>query len=257
MTTFISSFLIVLCLLSFTVSGQAPSSAQLMKEAQACIRSYKDGEALIKYEQVLAADPTHFQALCQAAVLKTKIGARTSDENKKRDYFLAAKDFADKAYDLKPNDAEANYVLAVCTGGVAIISSTRQKLAYAFQIKNYLDKALQLNPKHAGAWHVLGRWHYKIANLSFAEIATARMIYGGVPEGATTKSAIDCFQKAIQFDPGNIIYYYDLARVYEDQDDEDACKATLQMALDVTVRTSDELEVRRHCRAMLAEMEEF
>ena len=178
----------------------------LYKEALALATSYRDGEAVMKFEEVVSVNPSHFQSLCQLVVLKTGIASRTADEAKKIDYFHEAKDHAMKAYELRPNDAQANYVMALGIGGVAMVSTTKEKIAYGYEMRQYLDRALKLNPAHAESWHLLGRWHYKIANLSFAEVTAANLFFGGVPKGASNQAAIDCLNKAIQYQPREILY---------------------------------------------------
>ena len=249
--------IIALLLPGLTAAQPTANADKLYKEALALATNYRDGEAVLKFEEVVSVNPSHFQSLCQLVMLKTSIGSRTSDEAKKMDYFHEAKEHAIKAYELRPNDAQANYVMALGIGGVAMVSSTREKIAYAYEMRDFLDKALKLNPSHAESWHLLGRWHYKIANLSFAEVAAANMFFGGIPEGASNQAALDCLNKAIQFAPKEILYYYDLARVYHDLDDDIAASEALRNGLNLKVTTSDELEVQRRCRALLREIDKY
>ena len=247
---------IIFCLLPGPILAQPGGNAdRLFSEAEELLTTYRDGEAMMKYEAAVTLNPGHYQSLCQLVVLKSRIAGRTPDEAKKINYYHEAKDYAMKAYELEPNSAQSNYIMALGIGGVALVSSARQSLAYSFEMKDYLDKALELDPKHADSWHLLGRWHYKIANLRLSELTAANLFFGGIPEGASNEEAIKCLQKAIEYKPTDIIYYYDLARAYENIKDLVSCKSVLRTALEIEVTTSDELEIQRRCRFLLSTYE--
>ena len=247
---------IYFCLLAGPILAQTGTSAdQLFYEAQALQSSYRDGEAMLKYEEIVKAKPSHYESLCELVMLKSRIAGRTPDEAKKINYYYEAKNYAMQAYELKPNSAQSNYIMALGIGGAAQIASARQALAFSYEMRSYLDKALELDPKHAGAWHLLGRWHYKIANLGFTDVAIAKLFFGGIPKGASNQKAVECLQKAIALNQNEITYYYDLARVYENQNEIRSCVEVLEIASSFGVTTSDELEIQRRCRYMLKKYE--
>lgn len=224
---------------------------QLLKKAEALLLSYRDSEALAMYEEVLQASPENYTALCKASFLLCRIGERISDEGTKIAFYTKAKEYAGRAYVLNAKDAEANYVMALSQGAMAMVSGPKQRLVSINQMKSFLDAALANNPKHAGAWYLLGRWHYKMANLNFAEIAAAKMFFGGVCGDATNDAAIAALQNAIRYQPSNIQYYYDLATIFKELKDTEACTQTLEQAMALEVSTREELEMSRRCKLML------
>jgi regulator of microtubule dynamics protein 3 len=226
---------------------------QLLKKAEELMVNYRDSEALAMYEQVLEATPDNYTALCRASFLNCRIGERISDEGTKLAFYVKAKQYATRAYELNPQDAEANYVMAASLGAMAMISGPKQRLESINQMKTFLDAALANNAEHAEAWHLLGRWYFKMANLNFAEAAASKMLFGGVCGIATNEEAATALQTAIKYNPSKIQYYFDLATVYREMKSTEDCTQTLEQAIALEVTTRDELELSRRCKLMLQE----
>lgn len=223
----------------------------LLAKAQELLKKYKDTEALQVYEQVLESAPQNYEALCKASFLHCRIGDRYTDETTKAEHFEKAKTYAMLAYGLEPQDAESNYVMAMSIANLAMVSGGRKRLEGINQAKLFVDEALKSDKEHAGAWYLLGRWHFKMANLNIAEVAVSRVLFGGVTHEASNYKAIEAIKTAIRFDPENVRYYYDLATIYKELNDKDACVNVLEQALTLQLTTSEDLELARRCKMML------
>ncbi|MFD2245044.1 hypothetical protein [Pontibacter ruber] len=249
------TFILILGLSAPAVKAGAAESGydKLLQRAEQLLSNYKDSEALTVYEEVLAAAPDNYEALCKASFLHSRIGDRYNDDSRKMEHFSKAKAYASHAYEINPTDDESNYVMALSLSCIAMISGPKQRLSVTNQIKSFLDAALADNQENAAAWHLLGRWYYKMANLNFAEIAASKMLFGGVCEKASNEDAVKALQMAIKYNPQNIRYYYDLANVLQDMNDHKACISTLEQALTLHLETREELELSRRCKIMLQE----
>lgn len=232
-------------------NGSGIETEQLLKKAEELMVNYRDSEALAMYEEVLLVAPDNYTALCKASFLNCRIGERITDEGTKIAFYTKAKQYATRAYELKPVDAESNYVMAMSLGAMAMISGPKQRLESINQMKSFLDAALVANSKHAGAWHLMGRWYFKMANLNFAEATASKMLFGGICGEATNEEAATALQTAIKYNPKKIQYYYDLATVYREMKSTDACTEILEHAIALEVTTRDELELARRCKFML------
>jgi regulator of microtubule dynamics protein 3 len=245
----------LLCVMANSVTAVAGAGTEvLLKKAAELMSNYKDSEALTLYEQVLLTEPENYTALCKASLLNFRIGDRVSDESSKLEYFTKAKQFAQKAYVLKPTHADANYVMALSVGSLAMISGPKKRLAGINQVKTFIDTAIENDPQHAGAWHLLGRWHFKMANLNLAEVAASKMFFGGLYEPASNEEAVTAIRTAISFNSNNIQYYYDLATIYQELKNKDACHEALEQAVALEVSTREELEISRKCKLLLAQI---
>ncbi len=217
-------------------------------------REYKDAEALEKYELLLSANPEQLEALIKASIVCGRIGSRFTDDTHKGLYYQKAYTFAHKARSIDSLSAEPNYVMALSLSNMCQIVSLKDRMVQLNQIKMYLDDALAQDPRHAGAWHLMGRWAYKVANLSFAEKSANRLLTQLPLPTSTNQQAINAISKAIELDPSNLLYYYDLARVQRESDLKSECVETLQRALDQKLVTTEDLELSRRCKVLLQEV---
>ena len=241
-------------LIAFKATAETGPVSKL-QEINQLMKAYKDTEALQKCQQVLFTDSLNYEVLCKTSVLHCRIGNRYTDETRKSDYFAGAKKYAEKALKLKPHAAEANYVMALAISNLATTTDAKARIAATFEIKEYLDHTLKANSKHAGAWHLLGRWHFRVANFNLAEATAANVFFGGVPQGATNEQAIEAINQAIKLEPQNLIYHYDLARIYKETKNDEACLQVLNEAICIAPATTEDLEISRRCKLMMSQMD--
>lgn len=245
----VSLWVIMMCLCVRAFSFNA--SDELVREANQLLIEYKDAEALQKFEEVLIADPKHYEALHKVSLLHSRIGLRYSDESQKSEHFLLAQDFAEKALKVNSIGAESNYVMALSITNVSFVSGAKARIASLKEVRNHLDIALATNPNYADAWQLLGRWYFKVANFNFFESAISKLLNGCSKQQASNSLAVACLKRAIELAPDNISFYYDLAVVYQEMNALDQSIAVLQNATNVQPFTTEDLELSRRCKAML------
>ena len=227
---------------------------ELLKEANSLLHQYKDSEALEKFQLILLDNPDHYEALYKASLLKSRIGARYTDETEKIQYFTSAKVYAESALQVQPNGANSHYAMALAINNLSMVTGPKDRLVNLRIIKNHLDKAININPEHAAAWQLLGRWYYKAANLNFLESTATKFFTGAVPVGASNYRAIEALKKSIVINPLNISTFYDLAITYHDTKQTAESIQVLQEALKLNLITSEDLEISRRCKAMLQQI---
>lgn len=228
------------------------SSDELIREANQLLIEYKDSEALQKFEEVLIANPNHYEALHKISLLHSRIGLRYADESQKSEHFLKAKEYAEKALAINKIGAESNYVMALAISNVSFVSGAKARIASLKEIRNHLDIALATNPEYADAWQLLGRWYFKVANFNFLECTISKLLNGCSKEQASNSLAVACLKRAIELAPENLSTYYDLAVVYREMEALDESIVVLQKAVNVQPFTSEDLEISRRCKAMLS-----
>ncbi len=234
--------------------AQSSDAPLLVKQGKDFLSQMKEEEALEKFKAALKSDPNNYEAAWNASIMCSRIGNRQTDDTKKKEYFVIAKQYAVKALKLNPNDAESNYSMAVAMGRMALISGAKDKVAASRDIKNYADLAVKLNPNHAGAWHVLGKWNFEVANLNFAERAVANSLFGGIPDGDINKS-IDCYNKAINLDQNDILFYLDLANAYHNIESDAKAIDTLKKGIALKPRVKDDSNYLLQCKKLLEELQ--
>lgn len=232
----------------------AADIAKLLVEARGLKSTYRESQALAKYEQVLGKAPGNYEALWSAAVLSVRIGTRYTDETRKAAYYAAARLYANRALIVNSEGGEANYAAAFAIANQATLLGTRQYLLAYREMKPYIFRAVARRPDWADAWQLLGRWHYRVDHYNLFERIFSRLFLGGKPSGAGSRKAIDALRRAHELDPKRIQICYDLARVYRTQGQYTNARNVLKEALAITPATSEELETRRRSRILLDQL---
>lgn len=233
----------------------AQNTSELEQRADSLYQEYEEKRALDIYLDILQKEPENYQALWRTSFLYSRVGNRLESEDQQREYYNNAIDLAEQALEVDSTDTQSNFVMAVAMGRKALISGARERVAASRAIKKYADKAIELDSTNAGAWHVLGRWHFKVANLSWIERAAANTLFGGIPGNASNEKAAEAIEKAIELNQDYILYYYDLATVYKDMGRDQQAISTCQTALDKPLLTPGDEEIKADCRELIADLQ--
>jgi len=225
---------------------------QLFAEAQQQEALFHENEAFLKYAEIVNKDPSNITALWKCSELCSRIGARQSDKEKMRPYFVAARNYATSALRVNPNSSEANCAMAFAVGRVSGISSTKERVIMAKDVKNYCEIAIRLDPNNFRAWHILGRWNYEVSNLSLAEKSFARIFYGRLPS-ASLDDAIADFEKSRALNPAFILNYFELAKSFHRKDDDKKAVENLHIMLSMPNSMYDDARLKVIARKLLAD----
>lgn len=247
-------FSAVFLIIPFLLVAQQDRS-DIEQRADSLYQAYEEKQALELYNQILQENPNDYEALWRSSFLYSRIGNRLEDEDEQEEYYNNGIDLAERALEVDSTGTQSNFVMAVAMGRKALISGARDRVAASRDIKKYADRAIQYDSTNAGAWHVLGRWHFKVANLSWLERAAANTLFGGIPGNASNEKAAEYIEKAIELDDDYVLYYYDLAKVYEEMGRDEQAISTCRDALDVTNLTPDDEKIKQDCRQLIESLQ--
>lgn len=213
-------------------------------------------QSLQIFRELLKSDSTNVEYLHNTSYLYSKLGFSRNNEQEKINYYKTGEYLALKNIKLHPHNAFGYYSYALALGRLNENASNKQKINNAKEIKSACDKALSIDPKIAGCHHILGRWHRTIAGFNGFEKIMINTMFGGFPEGGSYDAAIDCFNKAIQLEPKQILHYYELAQTYYERDEDgDMIKAKVwaKKALELTPNASDpdDKNTREKCNTLI------
>jgi FimV-like protein len=231
-----------------------PDAGELLQMANEKMAEADEPAAMELYEQVIDEDPQNYEALWNLSILYSKKGQRQENEEETEQYFIRSLELAEQVLEHHPDKSYSHYVYAVAIGRLADISSPRERVQSSEEVKEHVDIALELDPENEAGWHLLGVWHTSAANLSRAERWAANLLFGGAPEGASNSEAERCLQKAIELDPGNILFHLDLARFYITTGREDEAAEVLNETLELEPRQMDDPDLQDEAREMLNEI---
>ena len=229
----------------------AQDIALLQKEAE-FLELTNFNAAFNKYQEILKVQPVNLNAICKSSELCSTIGHRQSEKKQKLDYFKAAKHYAEIALRLNPNSSEANFVMAIAMGRMALMLGGREKIEAVNEIKKYAELSIKANPSNYKPYHILGRWHYEVSNLGGFEKAAAKLFYGGLPP-ASLQDAILNYEKSMQLNPEAMVNYTELAKSYERNHQREKAVGLLRKLMTIPEKNQDDIRVRTEGQRLLKE----
>lgn len=153
--------------------------------------------------------------------------------------------YTQRALLLTPHDPACVLSLAICYGKLSTYADAREKIAYARLVKRHAEEALALNPEYALAHHVLGRWHYEIAQVGGPSRAVAKILYGGVPKGSCAE-AVTHLRTAVRLSPDTAAHRIELGFALLSCGERKEALAAFRRGLELPSREKyDEVEKQR------------
>jgi tetratricopeptide (TPR) repeat protein len=211
--------------------------------------------ALKHYEAAIAADPKSYEALWKATREAVDVGEFNASDAERDRLYTVAEQYARRAVEANPGDAEGHFHLARALGRKALSLGKRDQVRYAGDVRAQALEALRLNPKHPGAEHVMGMWNYNVMRLSGMTRFFAKQFLGGkVFDSANWDDAQRYMEESVANEPNRLVHHLDLARVYAARGDKDRARAQYE----ATIKgTRAEFNDRRYQEEATREMGEL
>ena len=185
----------------------------------------------LEIEQELESDSANFSLRCQAA-RKFLEAASINDAPELVDSLTArAQRHAEIAVSIRPPAIDGHYLVAAAAGKRAKVVRGRPQVDLAARAWREAAWILERSPDHAGAHHVLGRVSQGVVQVNSVTRFLARILIGGEVLGrASWEQALFHLQRAVELDPGNPMYLFDLAILYQDMERYDEMRGALERA---------------------------
>lgn len=211
--TFLNAFtaLAVMLLTCSTIQGQAPDD--LIAKGDAFDKRHQAAEALESYLPVEELDPNNVPILLKIARQYRHLMTDASAKPEKLRLGAKALEYSQRAAALAPNDSEAQLSVAITLGKMLPLKSSKEQLEGSRRIKEKAERAIKLDSRNDLAWHILGRWHLLMSEVSSVKRALARVVYGSMPT-ATFADAAKSFEKAAALNPNRLMHHVELGRTY-------------------------------------------
>ena len=173
----------------------------------------KYNEELVELNNAILLHPNNVDILWRIARAHFEIADQTDNINIHKKHFYPGFKAVESAVRINPNSSKANHWYAVLVGKIGMLEGTEQKIKNSYEVEKYALKAIELDPSYDGTYHVMGRWHYELANLSWFERKIAEWVYTTPPNGGY-EQAIFFLKKAINVKDDEIRHYFWLAKTY-------------------------------------------
>ncbi len=159
-------------------------------------------------------------------------------------------EYAKKCVELAPNIAGGHQYYAILIGRIGEIEGTKQKITNSYAVREHTEKAIALDPQNDANYHVMGRWNYALADLSWAERQIASIIYA-TPPAASFEDAEKYFQKAHTLKPNEIRHLLWLGKAQIELKKKEAAKKSLQQALALPASSDSDKAMQKEAAELL------
>ena len=252
-TLLLAVILIAFALPLFAQVGIADSVVKYITLGDALSAKRDHEGASNAYLTAINFDPNNYEAHYKAGDEYTEIADRLDLKHQKESYFVQARTLCEKAIEINPDGWEGHFRLSVALGRLAIFRGGKEKIKLSKMVKAEADKAVELNPNADLAYHVLGRWHQNLANLSSILKLFAKVLYGGVPPGSNEES-VAMFKKAIEINPNHIEHHLELARTYKYMGEKELMREPLEKVLSLPAVEEDDPKFKEEAKEMLKKL---
>lgn len=230
----------------------AQSVDVLLADALVTERLPNEVLALAKYKKIYGTHTNNLTAVVKISELNSRIGSRENNTVKRDAYYKEAEKFADYSLRLNPKSDIANVAKAMVIGKMSLGKPAKEKIRLAKEVKKYADIALNINSNNYVAWHIVGRWHYELANISAIERAAAKVFVAAIPVGSIDK-AIQYFEKARSIAPTFTLNSLELAKAYHKAGNKTKAIALLKELQGFAVTTDDDNYTKKLARDLIKE----
>jgi tetratricopeptide (TPR) repeat protein len=212
MKLFRITIILAALLITQAIFAQNKEIADFVARGDSAYAAFDNQAALEFYTTALEKQPENYAALWRTVRAYSDVGEAEKSKDAKRSLFKIADSLAHKCVALHPDSAESHFVLAMAVGRMALFVGGKKKISYSKVIETAAKRTIEIDSTHDGAYHTLGRWHYEISTLSWFLKAAAKVIYGGVPPGASLEEAARNFELAIKYAPEKILHHLEYGR---------------------------------------------
>ena len=241
---------LVLFLLILPFENNAQDINSLLKDAQQLESAFKEPEALQKYLDILHVQPNNLAALIKTSELYSLVGKHQSTKEKQREYYRNARTYAQKALQVNANSSDANVVMALAMGRMALMSSGDEKIKAVKDVKNYSEKSVQLDPNNYKGYHVLAKWHYEVSDLNSVEKWLVKVAYEALPK-ASLDDAIKYFEKSKQLNPSFLLNYLELAKSWHRKGNDKKARELLETMLKMPNKIGEDPSIKTKGKKLL------
>lgn len=220
-------------------------------------RAGRPDRALAVWEAALVVDAERYAVLWRAARESVVLGMLQDEEERQNEWFFRGEEFARVAIRVEPGGVEGRYWLLAAMGQRALQSGLVTTARLAREIHEGASRLLQEVPDHAGAHHVMGVLNSEVMKLpAVTRFLGKRVLGGGSGLYETSwEEAERHLLRAVELDPGMLLYRMDLALMYIRRERGDEAREALRALMERPTREAVDPRLRSRARALLQELD--
>ncbi|KAL3158803.1 hypothetical protein ABBQ32_011530 [Trebouxia sp. C0010 RCD-2024] len=146
--------------------------------------------------------------------------------------------------------------IAACTsmGRLALLSDNKTKVKLAHDAREEAVTALALEPSNDLAHHLMGRWHFEMANLNVVVRTLVRVMYGTALASGSHHDALESYERAVALAPSRLIHRVELGRTLHRLGKKEQARTELEAAVQMEIEDINAYCQRQDALAMLKRM---
>jgi tetratricopeptide (TPR) repeat protein len=201
----------------------------------------------------LELEPESYEASWRLSRVIADLGHQAVETDEQRRHFEQAERYARRAVELNPRGAEGHLYVAIAVGRLALYHGGRTKIRLGEEVRDEARRAVELDPTNDLALHVLAQWHREVASLSGLLKMAAKVMYGGVPAGASMEMAVEYFERAIAIRPEHIHHRLELGVTLMSMGRYEEAAGELELVLELPTRDPNDAGYKREASELLRE----
>ncbi|KAK9834362.1 hypothetical protein WJX84_010762 [Apatococcus fuscideae] len=133
-------------------------------------------------------------------------------DNDKRAFNTQAMEHAHKAIALDPKAFLPHVAACISMGRLALFADNKRKCQLAKEARGHAVRAVELGPNSDLSHHLMGRWHYEMAQLNRIVRTLIRVAFSTDLPPGTIQDALSCYQQAAKLNPGCVAHQVEIGR---------------------------------------------
>ncbi len=226
----------------------------LMSKADSAYEAFDNEAALELYSKILELNENNYDAAWKLSRAYVDVGETFTNNEERKAYYQKGAEHARKAVEIDSTGSKGHLYLSIAIGRVALDAGNKEKIRLSKEVKAEVDKALAIDPNDDIAWHVLGRWHRKMATLNWIQKSFANLFLGGVPKEASVEKAAECFQKSIEINPYHINHHLELGMTYQKLKQKEKAITEFEKVMELPEADSDDMKHKKEAEKRLQKL---
>ncbi|RKY52064.1 MAG: hypothetical protein DRP89_08240 [Candidatus Neomarinimicrobiota bacterium] len=245
----------ILMLLAFSlVFAQTGKLRTLLDEAEKLHDANDYNGTMLKLREAEKIDKNNPEVLWKIARAYFDFSDQEPDnEEVQKKNLYPGFEYAKRCVEIAPNIAGGHQYYAILIGRIGEIEGTKQKIKNSYAVKEHTLKAIELDPDEPGNYHVMGRWHFALADLSWIERQIASIIYATPPK-ASFEEAEKYFLKAHELEPDDVRHVLWLGKTYIELDKEDQARKMFETVLKMKAESDSDKAMQNEARELLKKL---
>jgi tetratricopeptide (TPR) repeat protein len=230
--------------------AEDPRVTVLVKQGDVAEQQGNSRAALVALRAAEDIEPNNLGVLLRISKQYGDLVSETKPEQNAKRLAERALEYGNRALAIDRKSAKAHLNVAISYGHLTDFVGNKTKLEYSKIIRDETLKSIELDPTDDFAWHVLGRWHAGVANVSGVLRALASIVYGGMPK-ASNEEAAKYLKKAAELAPQRMMHHAELARVYQLLGKNDLALQSWQNTLGIRAVDGEDEKYQQEARLAL------